>query len=122
MKPVRSLIGTSLCFAAALSVASSVRATPLRPAFDLQGPGLSIAVAGAGMLGPAGRSQTLTVTVGGPVELALLYWAGRDRPCPVDPPGSGQCVKNRADLLIRCIRWTQYLARGLMCRRALNLE
>ncbi len=92
MKTVRSLIGISLCFAAALSAASAIHATPLHPAFDLQGPGLSIAVAGVGMSGPTGRSKTLTVTVGGPVELALLYWAGRDHPCPVDPPGSGQCV------------------------------
>jgi hypothetical protein len=92
MKIARSLTGIFLCFAAALSVASAVRATPLHPAFDLQGPGLSMAVAGAGMLGPTGRSKTLTITVGGPVELALLYWAGRDYPCPVDPPGSGRCV------------------------------
>ncbi|HEV2853285.1 MAG TPA: hypothetical protein VHC97_10820 [Thermoanaerobaculia bacterium] len=70
----------------------SLQATPLHQAFDLQGPGLSIAVAGAGMLGPGGRSRSLTVNVGGPVELALLYWAGRDRPCLEDEPGSGRCV------------------------------
>jgi hypothetical protein len=65
------------------------RATPLHPAFDLQGPGLSISVGGAGLL--TSRSQILTVTVGGPVELALLYWTGRDYPCPEDRPGSGRC-------------------------------
>jgi hypothetical protein len=93
MKTARSFTGPSLCFAMALAIASpAVRATPLHPAFDLQGPGLSIAVAGAGFSGPAGRSQTLTVNVGGTVELALLYWTGRDHPCPDDPPGSGQCV------------------------------
>ncbi|HSB56153.1 MAG TPA: hypothetical protein VLD58_17450, partial [Gemmatimonadales bacterium] len=47
-------------------------------------------MAGTGLL--TGRSQTLTLTVGGPVELALLYWTGRDYPCPVDEPDSGHCV------------------------------
>jgi len=89
MQPVRWIASPSLCLAVALSAAAA-RGTPLHPAFDLQGPGLSIAVAGVGLL--ANRSQNLTVTVGGPVELALLYWAGRDRPCPVDPPGGGHCV------------------------------
>src|SRR4051812_36269465 len=89
MKLVRRITGSSLCLAVALSAAAA-HGTPLHPAFDLQGPGLSIAVAGAGLL--ANRSQNLTVTVGGPVELALLYWTGRDRPCPVDPPDSGHCA------------------------------
>jgi hypothetical protein len=67
-----------------LSLSVSVFATPLRPAFVLDGTGLSIAVAGAGMLGPSGRSRNLTVTIPGPVERAILYWAGRDRPCPLE--------------------------------------
>jgi len=92
MQTSRSLTVPSICCLAAalLSGPLPAGATPLHPAFDLQGPGLSIAVAGAGLL--TGRSQTLTLTVGGPVELALLYWAGRDYPCPVDAPGSGRCV------------------------------
>lgn len=57
----------------------AVLATPLRPAYDLQGPGLAIAHGGVGFLDV--RSRNLVVNVGGPVELALLYWAGRDRPC-----------------------------------------
>jgi hypothetical protein len=69
--------------------ATALGATPLRPAFDLEGPGLSIAHAGAGLLGRASRN--LVVNIGGPVELALLYWAGRDRPCFQEEPG-GPCL------------------------------
>jgi hypothetical protein len=69
--------------------AAALGATPLRPAFDLQGPGLSIAHAGAGLLG--GPPRSLVVNLGGPVELALLYWAGRDRPCFQAEPG-GPCL------------------------------
>lgn len=92
MKPVRASTGPTACLAAVILCTSPVGATPLHRVFDFQGPGLSITVAGAGMMGPTGRSQTLTVNVGGPVEIALLYWAGRDRPCPEDVPGSGNCV------------------------------
>lgn len=92
MQTSRSLTVPSFCCLAAalLSGPSPAGATPLHPAYDLQGPGLSISIAGAGLT--TSRSQTLTLTVGGPVELALLYWAGRDYPCPVDEPGSGRCV------------------------------
>lgn len=69
--------------------ATALGATPLRPVIDLQGPGLSIAYAGAGLLGR--QPQSLVVNLGGPVELALLYWAGRDRPCSQGEPG-GPCV------------------------------
>ncbi|HEX6899478.1 MAG TPA: hypothetical protein VF789_07195 [Thermoanaerobaculia bacterium] len=64
-------------------------ATPLHPAYDLQGPGLSVVHAGAGFLDA--RARNLVVNVGGPVELALLYWTGRDRPCGQEKPG-GPCV------------------------------
>jgi hypothetical protein len=89
MKMSRAVVDSAICLGL---VAMAAAAMPLRPAFDLQGPGLSIAVAGAGLLPPAGRSRALTLVVGGPVEKALLYWAGRDRPCPVDEPGSGRCT------------------------------
>jgi hypothetical protein len=93
MKRVRSITGTSVCLAAAvLSSGLALRATPLHPAYDLRGPGLSIAVAGGGLQGPTGRLRILTVDVNGPVKLALLYWAGRDYPCPEDEPGSGLCT------------------------------
>lgn len=91
MKAFRSLTGPSVCLAATLCSGSvPAGGTPLHPAYDLQGPGLSISVAGAGLT--ASRSRTLTLTVGGPVEVALLYWTGRDYPCPEEPPGSGRCV------------------------------
>jgi hypothetical protein len=71
---------------------SVLEATPLHPAFDLQGEGLTMAVAGVGLAGGRGTPRTLTINIAGPVELAVLYWTGRDRPCPEDPPGSGVCV------------------------------
>jgi len=89
---VRSILGLAACLAVTVLSASPAGSTPLHPAYDLQGPGLSIAVAGAGMMGPTGRTQTLTVNVSGPVELALLYWAGRDYPCPEEEPGTGRCA------------------------------
>jgi hypothetical protein len=92
MMTVRSILAHAACLAVTVFSASPAGSTPLHPAYDLRGPGLSIAVAGAGMLGPTGRSQTLTVNVSGPVELALLYWAGRDYPCPEEEPGSGRCT------------------------------
>jgi hypothetical protein len=92
MQTFRSLTVPSFCCLAAALLFGPLPAgaTPLHPAYDLQGPGLSISIAGAGLM--TSRSQTLTLTVGGPVELALLYWAGRDYPCPVDAPDSGHCV------------------------------
>jgi len=93
MKISRSMYyGLTACLAIAAPSAGLLQATPLHPAFDLEGPGFSVAIAGAGMLGPGGRSRNLTLNADGPVELALLYWAGRDRPCPEDEPGSGRCV------------------------------
>ncbi|HSK75194.1 MAG TPA: hypothetical protein VLQ45_01950 [Thermoanaerobaculia bacterium] len=89
MKPVRSFRGMVCASMVLLGSATVLEATALFPAHDLEGPGLSVAYAGAGLLG--GRSKNLTVVIGGPVELALLYWAGRDRPCPQDEPG-GPCV------------------------------
>lgn len=77
---------------ASLVLSAGTGATPLHLAYDLKGPGLSIAVAGGSLFGPTGRLRTLTVNVGGPVKLALLYWAGRDYPCPEEEPGSGRCV------------------------------
>lgn len=66
-------------------------AASLEPAYDLQGPGLAVAQTGIGLLGLGAGSRNLALTLPGRVELALLYWAGRDRPCPVDEPG-GPCL------------------------------
>ena len=93
MQPVQSIFRVLACLTLVTSFdPSTLRATPLHPAFDLQGPGLSLAVAGAGMLSPGGRSRSLALNVGGQVELALLYWTGRDWPCPEEEPGSGRCI------------------------------
>lgn len=75
-----------LCFAAAAG------ATHLSPFIDLQEKGLSLAGDGVGLMGWGGVPRDLTVTVGGPVRFALLYWAGRERPCVETPAaGSGDC-------------------------------
>jgi hypothetical protein len=43
-------------------------------------------------MGWGGVPKTLTLNVGGPVRFALLYWAGRERPCVETPAaGSGDC-------------------------------
>lgn len=58
-----------------------VHATPLAVALDIQGQGISVASGGVGLIGLA-ASANIAVNIGGPVQAALLYWAGRDRPCP----------------------------------------
>lgn len=73
--------------AAVLAVAGAVQATPLAPFIDLQEKGLTLATDGEGLTGWGGGPRDLTVTVGGPVRFALLYWAGRERPCVETGPG-----------------------------------
>jgi hypothetical protein len=83
--PLRSLVrvlALTLTLGAGLSPAA---ATPLHVARELEGPGLSVSAAGAGLKGS--RSVQLTVDVRGPVALALLVWSGRG-PCRVDPATS----------------------------------
>lgn len=84
---MRSLVALAVCLLAALPLA----ATPLHSAYDLQGPGLSLAYAGTGLQKLGAGARNLTLTYRGRVELALLYWAGRDRPCPLDPD-TGTCA------------------------------
>lgn len=88
MRPARSIRVLLCTLAAFMGTAGWLQATALFPAYDLEGPGLSVTQAGAGML--QGRARNLVVSIGGRVELALLYWAGRDRPCPQEEPG-GPC-------------------------------
>jgi len=64
-------------------------APPLSVALDIQGQGLSLASGGVGLQGIGAGSRNLTVNIGGPVQGALLYWAGRDRPCP---QSGGNCI------------------------------
>jgi hypothetical protein len=67
-------------------LAMPAAAATLQVALDVQGQGLSMASGGTGLeLGPG----AVTVNIGGPVQAALLYWAGRDRPCP---QSGGACV------------------------------
>ena len=72
-----------------MSVAAVTGATTLQVALDLQGQGLSVAAGGVGLQTIGAGSATVTVNIGGPVQAALLYWAGRDRPCP---QSGGACV------------------------------
>lgn len=77
---------------AMLLVAAAAGATHLAPFIDLQEKGLTLAGDGVGLMGWGGVPRDLTVTVGGPVRFALLYWAGRERPCVETPAaGSGDC-------------------------------
>lgn len=62
-----------------------LNATPLSLAHDLEGPGLAVAQAGVGLTGLKTETRRIVVNVPAPVELALLYWAGRDHPCSPDP-------------------------------------
>lgn len=60
----------------------SAHATALQVALDIQGQGLAVSEGGIGTQGMGTGSRSFTVDIGGPVQAALLYWAGRDRPCP----------------------------------------
>jgi hypothetical protein len=74
-----------------LGLAAVTNATPLSPFIDLQEKGLTLTSAGKGLMGWGGSPQSMTVNIGGPVRFALLYWAGRERPCVESAPGSGDC-------------------------------
>lgn len=79
----------SLTFLVFVAWAAGLSATPLSLAYDLEGPGLVVTQAGVGLKG--GREpRNLVVNVPGSVELALLYWTGRDHPCSPDPE-TGVC-------------------------------
>src|SRR5687768_7166025 len=63
--------------------AHDVQATPLSVALDIQGAGLSLVEDGVGLTTwDRTTPVNLSVTIPGPVQAALLYWAGRDIPCP----------------------------------------
>lgn len=77
---------------ACLAFTAAAQATHLAPFIDLQEKGLTLAGDAKGLMGWGGVPKTLTVNVGGPVRFALLYWAGRERPCVETPAaGSGDC-------------------------------
>jgi len=68
-----------------LAFSSAGSATALAPFIDLQEAGLTAVDDGEGlMLWDHTTPATLNVTIGGNVRFALLYWAGRERPCNFD--------------------------------------
>ncbi|HEX7183242.1 MAG TPA: hypothetical protein VF756_15485 [Thermoanaerobaculia bacterium] len=67
----------------------SAQGTPLTLLIDVEGQGLAVSEGGVGLHGIGSGTRTLTVDIGGPVQAALLYWTGRDRPCP---QSGGTCV------------------------------
>jgi hypothetical protein len=71
--------------------AATLNATPLSLVHDLEGPGLAVAQAGVGLTGWKKEARQIVVDVPAPVELALLYWAGRDHPCSPDPEETQVC-------------------------------
>lgn len=63
----------------------ALSATTLSLAYDLQGPGLSVIQAGVGLQGWKKEPRKIVLNVNASVELAVLYWTGRDHPCSPDP-------------------------------------
>jgi hypothetical protein len=76
-----TILGLLIC-------ATAAHATHLAPFIDLQEQGLNMSHAGKGLMNWTGGPETLTVNIGGPVRFALLYWAGRERPCTLDASGT----------------------------------
>ena len=64
--------------------AGTLNATPLSLAYDLEGPGLAVVQAGVGLKGWKKEPRAIVLNVPPAVELALLYWTGRDHPCSPD--------------------------------------
>lgn len=87
---LRRWLARCLFMFCAVSLVPVAQATTLSVALDVQGQGLSMASGGVGLEGIGAGSQSVSVNIGGPVQAALLYWAGRDRPCPENPAGT--CV------------------------------
>ncbi|MFL6290537.1 MAG: hypothetical protein ACJ759_06550 [Thermoanaerobaculia bacterium] len=80
---------SNLFFICLLFLTAAANATQLSVALDVQGQGLAVSEGGVGTMGIGSGSRSFTVDIGGPVQAALLYWAGRDRPCP---QSGGVCV------------------------------
>ena len=84
------MIRSKLCSVVFLVfLAAAAQATPLQISLDIQGQGLAVSEGGVGTQGIGSGSRSFTVNIGGPVQAALLYWAGRDRPCP---QSGGVCI------------------------------
>jgi hypothetical protein len=73
---------TFLALTGFLALSVGGNATALAPFIDLQEAGLTAVDDGKGLLNWDHTTPTpLNVNVGGTVRFALLYWAGRERPC-----------------------------------------
>jgi hypothetical protein len=79
---------TTLMILALLAFSAAANATQLGPFIDLQEQGLSMTHDGHGLWTWGGGPVSFNVTIGGPVRFALLYWAGRERPCTLDGSGT----------------------------------
>lgn len=88
---MRTRLSMVLAMTLLLGCVATAGATPLAPFIDLQEKGLTLTGDGQGLIGWGGVPQNLTVDVQGTVRFALLYWAGRQRPCDQEPAGSGPC-------------------------------
>ena len=87
----RSRVIIPLLALAALLLTGVAYATTLAPSpsLTLTGPGLTIAEGGVGLFNLGAGTETLSVDIGGEVEKAVLYWAGRDLPCADSFAGCG---------------------------------
>jgi hypothetical protein len=97
----RKIMAFGICLALIISCSllpATVGATELAPFIDLQERGLTLATAGVGLQGWDGTPRNLTVTVGGTVRFALLYWNGSTvcetnaNPCPFSQPFKDQQI------------------------------
>lgn len=71
-----------ILLAGLLVVPAAGHATALAPFIDLQEAGLSVTEDGEGLFNWDHTTPVnLDVNIGGTVRFALLYWAGRERPC-----------------------------------------
>jgi hypothetical protein len=71
-----------MALAGLLAFSTAVHATALAPFIDLTEQGLTVSEDGEGLMNwDRVTPATLNVNVGGTVRFALLYWAGRERPC-----------------------------------------
>jgi hypothetical protein len=71
-----------MALAGLLAISTAVHATALAPFIDLTEQGLTVSEDGEGLMNwDRVTPATLNVNVGGTVRFALLYWAGRERPC-----------------------------------------
>lgn len=94
---MRTRLSVATAFMLLLGCVATAGATPLTPFIDLQEKGLTLAGDGQGLIGWGGAPQSLTVNVQGPVRFALLYWAGRQRPCDENVAGDCEFVQPYRD-------------------------